>query len=114
MSLEVASGGKFFVKSDTYPHVERVRQYRTRISQWGLDKNIKPQEMKAIVKKRLQRKLVESDKGELIFTVRGSTVEPKKIDRWIKRNEIPESVLYAPSPAACKRASCWYFPVQES
>jgi len=70
--------------------------------------------MKAIVKKRLQRKLVESDKGELIFAVRGNTVEPKKIDRWMKRNEIPESVLYAPSPAACKRASCWYFPVQES
>jgi hypothetical protein len=83
-----------------------VRQFRTRISQWGLDKNIKPQEMKAIVKKRQQRKLVERDKGELIFTVRGNVVEPKKVDRWMKRNEISESVLYTPSPAACKRASC--------
>ena len=81
----------------------RVRQYRTRITQWGLDKNIKPQEMKAIVKKRQKRKLLETNKGELSFVVRGNAVEPKKIDRWMKRNEIPESVLYAPSPAACKR-----------
>jgi len=58
--------------------------------------------MKAIVRKRQQRKLVESNKGELAFIVRGNIVEPKKVDRWMKRNEIPESILYAPSPAACK------------
>ncbi|KAF2794007.1 hypothetical protein K505DRAFT_374918 [Melanomma pulvis-pyrius CBS 109.77] len=76
-----------------------VRQYRTRISQWGRDKNIKPDEMKAIVRKRQRRILVE-DKGDLRFTVRGNTVEPEKIDRWMKRNEVLESFLYAPSPAA--------------
>ena len=83
----------------------RVRQYRTRISQWGLDKNIKPQEMKAIIKKRQKRKLVETNKGELSFVVRGNAVDPKKIDRWMKRNKVSESLLYALSPAACKRPS---------
>ena len=80
----------------------RIRQYRTRISQWGLDKNIKPEEMRSIVRKRQQRKLVEVNKGELIFQVRGYKIEPQKIDRWMKRHEVPESTLYAPSPAACR------------
>lgn len=60
--------------------------------------------MKAIVRKRQQRRLVE-DKGDLKFTVRGTAVETQKIQRWMKRNEVPESFLYVPSPAACKSLS---------
>jgi len=60
--------------------------------------------MKAIVRKRQQRKLVETDKRELVFQVRGNVVEPGKIDRWMKRNGVAESMIYAPSPTACKRA----------
>ncbi|KAM0493012.1 hypothetical protein ACHAP8_009541 [Fusarium lateritium] len=77
-----------------------LRQYRTRISQWGKDKNFKPQEMSAIVKKRQKRKLVEVDKREQVFTVRGRNVEPHKIDRWMARNEVSQTSLYAPSPEA--------------
>ena len=58
--------------------------------------------MKAIVRKRQRRTLVEDDKRELVFTVRDSIVDPQKIDRWMKRNDVPGSFLYAPSPAACK------------
>ncbi|KAH7124587.1 hypothetical protein EDB81DRAFT_846911 [Dactylonectria macrodidyma] len=68
---------------------KEMRQYRTRISQWGKDKNIKPVEMTAIVRKRQQRKLVT-----------GSTVESQMIDRWMNRHRVPEYLLYAPSPAA--------------
>ena len=80
------------------------------MSQWGKDKNVKPQEMRAIVRKRQKRKLVEGTKGELVFDVRGNPVEPQKIDRWMKRHNVPESVLYVPSPAACKLShhSCIY------
>jgi hypothetical protein len=81
--------------------MSRLRQYRTRITQWGQDKNIKTDEMKAIVRKRQHRKLVE-DKQDLKFTVRGSSVESEKIVRWMKRNAIPDSFLYVPSPAAGK------------
>lgn len=55
--------------------------------------------MKAIVRKRQRRILVEDDKRELVFIVRESIVDPQKIDRWIKRNDIPGSSLYIPSPA---------------
>ncbi|KAH7124434.1 hypothetical protein EDB81DRAFT_664786 [Dactylonectria macrodidyma] len=87
---------------EEFDFTAQIRQYRTRITQWGKDKNIKPVEMTAIVRKRQQRKLVEVDKGELNFTVRGSTVESQKIDRWMNRHRVPENLLYAPSPAACK------------
>jgi hypothetical protein len=62
--------------------------------------------MQAVVRKRLKRKLVETNKGELVFSVRDNKVDPKKVDRWMKRNKIPESALYHPSPAAGKRALC--------
>jgi hypothetical protein len=62
--------------------------------------------MQAIVRKRLKRKLVETNKEELVFSVRDNKVDPKKVDRWMKRNKIPESALYHLSPAAGKRALC--------
>lgn len=58
--------------------------------------------MKAIVRKRQRRRLVETRKGELVFELRGRVVEPEKIDRWMKRNAVPEHMVYAPSPAAGK------------
>ncbi|OCK86702.1 uncharacterized protein K441DRAFT_457281, partial [Cenococcum geophilum 1.58] len=76
--------------------------YRICISQWDLDKNIKLEEMKAIVRKRQRRTLVEDDKRELVFIVRDSIVDPQKINQWIKRNDVPGSFLYAPSPALYK------------
>lgn len=60
--------------------------------------------MEAIVRKRQKRKLVETDKGELVFEVRGSQVESQKIERWMKRHKVADSFLYAPSPAARKSA----------
>ncbi|KAG5658045.1 hypothetical protein KAF25_006996 [Fusarium avenaceum] len=77
-----------------------IRQYRTRISQWGKDKNIKPAEMAAIVRKRQQRRLVQNGKRDQRFIVRGKVVEPQNIDRWMNRHEISQTALYAPSPAA--------------
>jgi hypothetical protein len=79
-----------------------------RLSKWGKDKNIKPQEMKAIVRKQQKRKLIETDKQGLQFSIRGNTVEESKVVRWMKSHGIPESSLYAPSPAACKSSSTGY------
>ncbi|KAH7113304.1 hypothetical protein B0J11DRAFT_572773 [Dendryphion nanum] len=92
---------------EEFSFTAEIRQYRTRISQWGKDKNIKPQEMRAIVRKRQQRNLVDVERSELVFEIRGDPVEPQKIDRWMKRNGVPESLLYAPSPAAlgCRTVS---------
>jgi len=56
--------------------------------------------MKAIVRRRQQRSLVETDKNDLKFRVRGQEVEPHKIERWMKRHDVVDSTLYAPSPDA--------------
>jgi hypothetical protein len=50
--------------------------------------------MKVIVRKRQKRSLVEADKAELVFKVRGRVVDPEKIDKWMKRNSVTESMLY--------------------
>jgi hypothetical protein len=73
------------------------------LSQWKLDKNVKLDEMKAIVRKRQHRRIIETSKKELNFRIRGDTVPPQKIDRWIKSYGISEHVVYAPSPAAGER-----------
>jgi len=65
--------------------------------------------MKPIVRKRQYRRLVETNKGELMFRIRGNVVDPEKIERWMKRNQIPEDMVYAPSPAACKECSPDHF-----
>lgn len=90
-----------------------IRQYRTRISQWRLDKNVKTNEMRAIVRKRQQRKLVEPNKRELVFAVRENIVEPEKVDRWMRRNKISESIPYAPSPDAPTPSDVWCRTISE-
>jgi hypothetical protein len=62
------------------------------------------------VRKRQKRKLVETDKGHLVFEVRGSKVELQKIERWMKRYNVADSFLYAPSPIACKSARDRHVP----
>jgi hypothetical protein len=55
--------------------------------------------MKAIVRRRQHRKLLEPDKRELGFTVRGNLVDLRKIERWMKRYHVSSDMLYASSTA---------------
>lgn len=68
-----------------YSQVHRARQYRTQISKWGLDKNIKLAEMRYITKKQVERQNFEPQKPALHFRVRGAVVEPANIERWQQR-----------------------------
>jgi hypothetical protein len=56
-----------------------------------LDKNTKPEEMRAIVQKRQRRALMEKSKDALVFRVRGQVVEARKIERWMRRHDVVES-----------------------
>ncbi|KAL8951251.1 MAG: hypothetical protein Q9222_002753 [Ikaeria aurantiellina] len=61
------------------------RQYRRRISAWDLDKNVKDDEMRAII----TMENVRSQLGKKsIFFVRGRQVDKKKIDRFAQRKKI--------------------------
>jgi hypothetical protein len=67
-----------------------------------LDKNVKSREMKTIVRKQLERKLLEPERPRLIARVRGVEIDSTKIDRWMHTHGVSESILYTPSSAACE------------
>jgi hypothetical protein len=58
--------------------------------------------MKAIVRKRQHRTLVESDKAELTFKVRGQMVDTEDIERWMRRHDVSKDEPYIQSPEACE------------
>jgi hypothetical protein len=62
---------------------------------------VRPNEMKAIVRKKQKRKLIEVDQRDLEFRVRGFEVPARKINRYMREKGIAESSLYPESPTAC-------------
>ncbi|KAK4176549.1 hypothetical protein QBC36DRAFT_7540 [Triangularia setosa] len=61
-----------------------IRQWRSRISKWGLDKKVKTKEMAAISLLRHQRNVEEPEKRRRKFEVRGALVSDRKITRFEK------------------------------
>ncbi|TGO24115.1 hypothetical protein BPAE_0112g00340 [Botrytis paeoniae] len=66
------------------------RQYKRRIEQWKLDKNIKENDMRIILRKDLKRKR-EGKKSE--FRICGREIEPKKIQRFTQRYKATEESI---------------------
>lgn len=64
--------------------ISAQKQYRDRIKKWGLNKNIQPDEMEAMIRKQQKRKL-ESNKRST-FRVRKRPVNPEKINQYIKEH----------------------------
>jgi hypothetical protein len=58
--------------------------------------------MKAIVRKRQNRKLAERNKANLVFHVRGAKVNANKIERWMSEHNVPDDMIYEPFPSARK------------
>ena len=65
------------------------RQYKSQMRKWAVGKNINSNEMKFIARKKLERQLLEPDKADRAFGVRGRRVPLKKIERWMKRTRHP-------------------------
>lgn len=91
----------------------RIRQYQYFLSRSGLDRNVKPGEMRPIVRARQRRRLIDRQKGELRFTVRGQEVNSTRIDRFMREHRISQHLLYSPSsigrksyPSFSSRSSC--------
>ncbi|OAA56370.1 Transcription factor [Cordyceps fumosorosea ARSEF 2679] len=79
-----------------------LRQYRSRISQWGLDKNVKTREMDFIARKYYERQAYLASRSPYAFRVRGKAVPLAKIRRWVertstKRNDVTEARASTPS-----------------
>ena len=63
------------------------RQYKRRIEQWKLDKYIKEDDMRVILRKDLKRK---REGKETEFSIAGRDVESQKIRKFAKRNNFTE------------------------
>ncbi|CAG8959392.1 hypothetical protein HYFRA_00001290 [Hymenoscyphus fraxineus] len=67
------------------------RQYKRKISAWGIDKNIKEKDMKVVARKLLKRKREEDKDSE--FFVHSRRVPAHKIERYFKEKyEAPENM----------------------
>jgi len=72
------------------------RQYKIRISQWGLEKKIKDSEIRFIAQTQAKRALEDKETN---FRVRGRDVDPEKISRAVKRKKISNEELLAMTAA---------------
>ncbi|CAO1597792.1 hypothetical protein XANCAGTX0491_001587 [Xanthoria calcicola] len=73
-----------------YKFVATERQYKRRISDWHLDKNVKDKEMRTIIAVDAMR-LRQGKKST--FHVRGRLIDRKKIDRFVQRKRIDRGAL---------------------
>ena len=73
------------------------RQLKRKIKDWKLEKNVKSDEMKVIVRKIQQRAAIGKNTA---FRVRGQPVDPSKIERW--QNRYGEVDLKGIPPSSCK------------
>jgi DNA-dependent RNA polymerase auxiliary subunit epsilon len=86
-----------------YAHqITRSRQYKSRFKKWGLNKNIKEAEKRAIVRKMQEMNLTEVDKRELVFWVGCQRVDSAKIQSWKQNRNSSGTSPYAPAPGACR------------
>ena len=65
------------------------RQYKSQLQKWALGKNVNSKEMKFIAWKKLERQLLQPNKANRAFKLRGRRVPLEKIERWMKRTRHP-------------------------
>ena len=66
------------------------RQYKRKIAAWHLDKNIKDEEMRAMLWMQRKRKATEGKDSH--FYVRGRRVDPRKMARYARRKKTPQDL----------------------
>lgn len=74
--------------------VPSLKQYKTKLKEWGLEKNIKDKDMRAIVRKDLKRK-AENPSKPTKFRLRKRPVPPEKIERYKKAHSNCNEIIVA-------------------
>ena len=102
-------------------HKATFKMYKSRIKKWGLDKNCKAKEMKAIARKKVERDAI--GKASL-FQIRGRQVEIEEVLRHFKRksyqslealvarDKSPEAST--PSDIDCLTPGAWLSPLDSN
>ena len=82
----------------------RVNQYKKKITEWGLDKKNKENEIRAILRKRNQRAAVGK---KSIFLIRGRIKEPEEIEHYLKRKPLSFGAEQAQSAHTPPELECF-------
>lgn len=70
----------------------RAKQYKSKLKDWGFEKNFKEKDMRAIVRKDLKRKAEDPFKAT-VFRLRKRLVPLDKIERYRKEHGITERTI---------------------
>lgn len=71
----------------------REKQYKNKITLWGVEKNIRDGDMRVVLRKQLKRKL--EDEKESDFQIHGRPVQAEKMERFVKRKGMTEEGILA-------------------
>lgn len=72
----------------------RRTQYGSKIKEWGFQKNIRENHMRAIARKKLSRQNADSSKAST-FRLRKRPVPDQRIDRYMKSNNLDENTVFS-------------------
>jgi hypothetical protein len=78
--------------------------YKNKITQWGLDKNNKENEIRAIVRKTTQRAAVGK---KSVARIRGRVLDPEEIQRYLKRKSHSMESAQVHSASTPPRLECF-------
>jgi hypothetical protein len=76
----------------------RKKQYKDQFKRWNFEKNIKTDEMKAIIRIRKRRR--DDEDKDTQFRLRQRPVPQEKIDRFMKRQKTPTAQVISPGPSS--------------
>ena len=80
-----------FPQRDVTNIVFREKQLKSRITKWGLDvKNLKGEAIVELARTKAKRRLGNKESS---FRVHKKPVDDRKIDRYLKRNDVSEEQL---------------------
>ena len=85
----------FICTTSAYHGPSSLRQLKSKIKEWGAEKNLKASDMETLLAKREKRK---HDSGlDTVFLYHGATLEEDKLERFSKRKKSHSSVRASPS-----------------
>ena len=82
-----------------------IRQFKSKIKEWGLDQNIKASDIGTLLAKQQKRKL-ERD-SDTVFLYQGATLEESRLERFAKRRTSTTNATQKASPSARKSYAIW-------
>ena len=88
-------------------------QFGSKIKEWGFQKNIRDNHMRAIARKKIFRQNGDSSKAST-FRLRKQPVPEQKIDRYMRANALDENTVFSNAREFDAHLSCLFLRLTEN